>query len=139
MSAPQSPCHRKLDFYYLLVGLGRPAPKPQRCVSFVNRAQGTSRVRLGGRKEARVPARIEVHIRKADGSNLGEILFTENISSTGAGLFTASSWNPGEMVLLKALRLSFVAQGRIVYSRRMPAGKFTVGVAVLAREGNWLK
>lgn len=101
---------------------------------------GTKGVRLDGRKEPRVPARIEVHLRKAEGSNPGEIVFTENICSRGAGLFTGSSWTPGEEVLVRPLRLRMAALGRIVYSHRHETGRFAVGIEVASPKGvNWFK
>lgn len=110
--------------------------------------QETKTSRLEGRQEPRVPARIEVQIRKADDSTIGEILSTENISPHGARLQAGGSWKPGEDVLLKALKLRFMAQGRIVYCHRLlhdsllnillGNSKFAVGVEVVSPEGNWI-
>ena len=87
--------------------------------------------------EPRTTARVEFHVRKADGSSLGEILFTENISRGGAGFLSGSSWKPGEKVLLKALRLNFTAEGEIAYCRRTNHRKFAVGVSVTSPKGKW--
>lgn len=92
-----------------------------------------------GRGESRVPARIEMHLRKANGSEIGEILYTENISSGGAAFFASTRWHPGEKVLVKALRVRFIAEGQIVYCRPAHDGKFAVGLRMISREGDWVR
>ena len=100
--------------------------------------QSTKREWPEGRKEPRVPARIEVHLRKGDGSNLGEILFTENVCCGGVGLVAGNYWKPGQEVLLKSTRLGFIILGQISYCQRVGERRFAVGVKILSGEGNWL-
>ena len=97
----------------------------------------TRGVRLDGRLEQRVPARIEVLLRKADGSDSGEILFTDNIARSGVGFYASRAWRRGEEVLIKALRLRFQVLGRVVYSHRIGERCFATGIQVLSRQGNW--
>lgn len=92
---------------------------------------------LEGRIEKRIPARIEVHIRKSDGSNLGEILSTENISTRGARLLAGSFWRPGEEVLLRVLKRTLAAEGKIAYCRRQENGKFALGVTITSVVSDW--
>lgn len=99
--------------------------------------QGTKRKWPEGRKDPRVPARIELNLRKADGSDLGEILFTENVCRGGVGLFTGNFWRPNQEVLLRALRLGFTARGRIVYCHRVADRHFAVGIAVFSNKADW--
>lgn len=87
--------------------------------------------------ERRVAARIEVHIRKADDSNMGEILSTENISTHGARLLAKVAWKPGEAVLLRALKRNLVAEGRVAYCRRLKSGKFALGVKITTLVRDW--
>lgn len=112
------------------------ATTPRQQATKVARFLGTN-ISREGRKVTRLPARIEIHLRKADGSDTGEILYTENISHGGAALSGSVCWHPGERVLIKALRIRFTAEGRIVHCRPAPNGKFAVGLEVISSEGNW--
>jgi hypothetical protein len=96
----------------------------------------TKTSRIEGRREPRIAARIEVHLRKADDSTIGEILTSENMSSCGARLMAGGRWKPGEAILLKALKLNLIACGRIAYCHKLENGKFEVGVDLASSLGD---
>lgn len=103
----------------------------------MNRTRSSIRPGFEGRQEIRIPARIEVHLRKADDSGSGEVLSTENISVHGARLLAYGPWKLGEAVELRAMRRNLVAEGKIAYCRRLESGKYAVGVKIMKLVSNW--
>jgi len=93
---------------------------------------------LSGRMERRLPIIVVVRLAQAEnaGTDGEERTYTDNISTRGARLFSARSWQPGDPVRI-APRDEAPAFGNVVYCQALADGRFIVGVNFQDRPITW--
>lgn len=83
---------------------------------------------MEGRKQPRTCDRFLVNISAVYDPRLAETVCVENLSSRGARVATARSWEPGAHVVLESSNGDLRARARVVYCR--PIGVKGFGFAV---------
>jgi hypothetical protein len=89
------------------------------------------------RREQRIPRSEPVLLSALGQHSRGEPTRTQNISPSGARVFTQRVWEPGSRVVIKSLRGDFLAQARVVYWRSFSSSTFAVGLEFKAGRGEW--
>jgi hypothetical protein len=101
-------------------------------VSDPNQVQGAP-----NRREERLFTTEPVELVSPDKGWSAESTLTQNISSHGARVSTQRLWEPGSFLLIKSLRSNFWARARVVYWRSFSSSRFTIGLELLTKEGDW--
>lgn len=91
-----------------------------------------------GRIERRLPIIVVVRLAPGLGpaSNGGERTFTDNISPSGARIFSKHPWQPGDLVWVTPQNAE-VAPAKVIYCQRLPDARYTIGVAFQDHPVSW--
>jgi hypothetical protein len=89
------------------------------------------------RTELRTPRTEAVLLTSLDPPSVHESTRTQNISPSGARVFTQRIWQPGTRIEISSLRGDFWAQAKIVYWRSFASSTFAIGLEFHARKGEW--
>ena len=90
------------------------------------------------RRETRVP--IEVAVRIAGNLDLPgtETTFTDNVSSTGARVFSVRPWKTNDRLTIATVTGSFRSVARVAYCQVVPESGYAVGLEFINPSGNWV-
>ncbi len=93
---------------------------------------------LSGRMERRLPIIVVVRLAQAEptGPENEERTFTDNISSSGARVFSTRSWQRDEAVRVTPRNEDSVG-GNVVYCEKLDDGRFVIGVKFRDRPVIW--
>lgn len=94
-------------------------------------------MRIDGRIEKRFPTAVPVYVVSSNGPRTVDRALTENVSPHGVRLITGQPWQPDESLLITPPTGEFQVQGRVVYCRPLPNGRFSVGLEFRGRPINW--
>ncbi len=104
--------------------------------------QGSSEIpldhTLNGRVERRLPIVVVVRLAQAEraGNEGEERTYTDNISSSGARVYSIRPWQLGDAVQVTP-RNEDPACGNVVYCQTLEDGRFVIGVTFQDRPVTW--
>jgi hypothetical protein len=92
----------------------------------------------GGRIERRLPIIVVVRLAHSEpaATDGEERTFTDNISPSGARIFSKYFWQPGELVRITPLNQEGTC-GKVVYCQTLSDDRYCVGVKFQARPVTW--
>jgi hypothetical protein len=93
---------------------------------------------LSGRLEKRLPIIVVVRLAQAEraGTDREERTYTDNISSSGARIYSIRPWQLGDAVQVTP-RNEDPARGKVVYCQTLQDGCFVIGVKFQDRPVMW--
>jgi PilZ domain-containing protein len=93
---------------------------------------------LSGRMERRLPIIVVVRLAQAEraATNGEERTYTDNISSSGARVYSIRPWQLGDAVQVTP-RNEDPACGNVVYCQTLEDGRFVIGVKFQDRPVTW--
>lgn len=92
---------------------------------------------LEGRKEARTPVRLLVHILSVRDPRLTELVAVENLSPRGARVTAQRSWELGSHVVIKSPSGVLGDRARVVYCQKVGEKRFTLGLDFITQTSDW--
>jgi hypothetical protein len=90
-----------------------------------------------GRGEVRVALTMAVCLVSTTDPDAGELLYTENVSSSGVRAVSKRRWQPGEHHRIVPMSGNFHLPVRIVYCQRITKTSFGVGLELHGSSASW--
>src|SRR5207249_12092726 len=92
-----------------------------------------------GRLEKRTRLTVPVQISSLQDPTAAERTTTENVSSLGIRVLTQRQRVPNERLMIRSVKGDLRSLVRVIYSQRLPDGRFGVGLQFQGRPINWSK
>ena len=90
-----------------------------------------------GRLEKRIQLSLPVQISNLYDPSSTERTTTENVCSLGMRVLTQKARGLDERLMISSMVGDLRALARVVYSQRLPDGRFGIGIQVLRQSVNW--
>lgn len=90
-----------------------------------------------GRAEGRVALAVAVCLVNTKEPDAGEMVYTENVSSSGVRAVSKRRWQPGEDHRAFPMRINIHLPVRIVYCQEVTKNRFAVGLKFHGASANW--
>ena len=90
-----------------------------------------------GRLEKRIQLSLPVQISNLYDPSSTERTTTENVCSLGMRVLTQKAWGLDERLMISSMVGDLRALARVVYSQRLPDGRFGIGVQFQGQSVNW--
>lgn len=80
--------------------------------------------------EKRLPIAMLVNLSsgQAQGTNVAEMTYTDNVSAHGACVVSNRQWEPGEIAEVTSLLDQIAMRGRVVYCRKHGEDRYAIGL-----------
>ena len=90
-----------------------------------------------GRLEKRIQLSLPVQISNLYDPSSTERTTTENVCSLGMRVLTQKAWGLDERLMISSMVGDLRALARVVYSQRLPDGRFGIGIQFQRQSVNW--